>query len=404
MKRILLMLAVLAGQTLPVCAQTLGYDETTDLGNGLSKVKSEDTYGIIDNNDNVVVSVEYQDIKFNEGKALLLKDDHIMGVVDTLGNVKSLSGDYTVHPDYPYIYDGYIVVTGKWWTKEKWGYIDEDEVPLRLRDRMKGAVWLVGNFPVLFDEARPFIGGYAAVYIKKTGWKYIDKNGKERYLPADPKQNASFCSSVYNGECIIVTDDGIKLYQENNEHRAVVKKVLSRSATGQKFIKEPAPARMVYEEGVLTLDSLMRVKKFNTGNDSIVFIETPRKTIEIIEEVVKPQPIDTLSLDDDIEIRLSSASLQADAKGSAFLRVTVKNTSYEKFEGIAVMLECNGVKRVWTGDLEGTAEVKVSMNIPARFSALAIKRDVNVTISYKDSTLKKTFAVTVHRYNPVRSR
>ena len=161
---------------------------------------------------------------------------------------------------------------------------------------------------------------------------------------------------------------------------------------------------MVYEEGVLTLDSLMRVKKFNTGNDSIVFIETPRKTIEIIEEVVKPQPIDTLSLDDDIEIRLSSASLQADAKGSAFLRVTVKNTSYEKFEGIAVMLECNGVKRVWTGDLEGTAEVKVSMNIPARFSALAIKRDVNVTISYKDSTLKKTFAVTVHRYNPVRSR
>ena len=125
---------------------------------------------------------------------------------------------------------------------------------------------------------------------------------------------------------------------------------------------------------------------------------------EIIEEEVKPQPIDTLSLDDDIEIRLSSASLQADAKGSAFLRVTVKNTSYEKFESIAVMLECNGVKRVWTGDLEGTAEVKVSMNIPARFSALAIKRDVNVTISYKDSTLKKTFAVTVHRYNPVRSR
>ena len=117
------MLAVLAGQTLPVCAQTLGYDETTDLGNGLSKVKSGDTYGIIDNNDNVVVSVEYQDIKFNEGKALLLKDDHIMGVVDTLGNVKSLSGDYTVHPDYPYIYDGHIVVTGKWWTKEKWGYI-----------------------------------------------------------------------------------------------------------------------------------------------------------------------------------------------------------------------------------------------------------------------------------------
>lgn len=60
-------------------SQVLGYSDKEDLGNGLVKVKSENSYGIMDKNDNVIVSVEYQDIVFREGRALLIKDGYLRG-------------------------------------------------------------------------------------------------------------------------------------------------------------------------------------------------------------------------------------------------------------------------------------------------------------------------------------
>lgn len=64
-------------------AQGFGYEEKIGLFNGLYKVKSTNAYGIIDKNDNVVVSIEYQDILFGEGKALLTKDDVLWGIIDS---------------------------------------------------------------------------------------------------------------------------------------------------------------------------------------------------------------------------------------------------------------------------------------------------------------------------------
>lgn len=396
-------------------AQGLGYDSKTDIGNGLYKVKSGDFYGVIDANDKVVVSIEYQDIVFKDGKALLTKDDVLYGVVDSLGTTKFFDItkykvlQYKIHPKYRYIYDGYIIVGAEFHNISgkneitKWGYITEDGEPLHIKSKIKGVLSLGKNFPTLFDNVAPFVDGYAAVYLKKSGWKHIDINGLERYKFTDKKTKALLRSSVYKGECIIVTDDGIKQYQENANSLVVVKRILSSSATFVETAKGYTSTKMIYKEGVLTLDSLMRVSKYETGNDSIIFIEKPRKII--IEEVsTVVVPVDTLSLKEDLNVELVYKNLQANENGRAYTEVRLVNTSNDSFEELSVVLECAGATREWNGSLNGNSEVKIAFNVPARFSSTSIKRNVLIKISYKDDILELEYPITIKRYTPVRSR
>lgn len=392
MKKFLL-LTILLASCFGICkAQGFGYDAKTDIGNGLYKVKSGEYYGIIDKNDNVVVSIEFQDILFKNGKALLTKNDILYGVVDSLGISKVFDTQYRVHPKYRYIYDGYIIVGNT-----KWGFITENGEPLRVKSKLKGILSFGSKIPTMFDEVAPFVDGYAAVYLKKSGWKHIDKNGVERYALGNKKAKALFRSSVYKGECIIVTNEGIKQYQENSTSQAVVKRVLSSSATYPNFILDSFATKISYQEGILTLDSLMRVSKFETGTDSIVFIENPRKVI--VKKVV-----DTLSLKEDLNVELVYKNLQANEKGRAYTEVKLVNTSNDKFEDLSVTLECAGATREWNGSLGGKSEVRISFNIPARFSSTSIKRNILIGISHKEENIELEYPVTIKRYTPVRSR
>ena len=392
MKKFLL-LTILLASCFGICkAQGFGYDAKTDIGNGLYKVKSGEYYGIIDKNDNVVVSIEFQDILFKNGKALLTKNDILYGVVDSLGISKVFDTQYRVHPKYRYIYDGYIIVGNT-----KWGFITENGEPLRVKSKLKRILSFGSKIPTMFDEVAPFVDGYAAVYLKKSGWKHIDKNGVERYALGNKKAKALFRSSVYKGECIIVTNEGIKQYQENSTSQAVVKRVLSSSATYPNFILDSFATKISYQEGILTLDSLMRVSKFETGTDSIVFIENPRKVI--VKKVV-----DTLSLKEDLNVELVYKNLQANEKGRAYTEVKLVNTSNDKFEDLSVTLECAGATREWNGSLGGKSEVRISFNIPARFSSTSIKRNILIGISHKEENIELEYPVTIKRYTPVRSR
>ena len=139
MKRIFFLLLSTAISLSVTYAQGFGYDSKTDIGNGLYKVKSGDFYGVIDENDNVVVSIEYQDIVFKDGRALLTKDNVLYGLIDSLGSVKNFSGIYKVHPKYKYVYEGYIPVSfvKNWMFPDKWGYIDVDERPLKIKQKIK---------------------------------------------------------------------------------------------------------------------------------------------------------------------------------------------------------------------------------------------------------------------------
>lgn len=377
-------------------AQGFGYDSKTDIGNGLYKVKSGESYGIIDKNDNVVVSIEFQDILFKQGKALLTKNDILYGVVDSLGVVKVFDTQYKVHPNYRYIYDGFIIIGNT-----KWGFITENGEPLRVKSKLKSFLSLASKLPTMFDDVAPFVDGYAAVYLKKGGWKHIDKNGVERYTLGNKKAKALFRSSVYKGECIIVTNEGIKQYQENNStSQAVVKRVLSYSASPPNIIQDSSVTKLIYQEGILTLDSLMRVSKFETGTDSIVFIEKLRKVIVKKAEL----PLDTLSLKEDLKIELVYKDLQANEHGKAYTEIKLVNISNDNFDELSVVLECAGATREWNGSLSGNSEVRISFNVPARFSSTSIKRNILIDIGFKDENIELEYPVTIKRYTPVRSR
>jgi hypothetical protein len=275
-----------------------------------------------------------------------------------------------------------------------------DEKPLRIKQKIKGTQSAGKKSPTLFDDVTPFVDGCAAVFLKKYGWKHIDINGLERYKFTDKKAKALFRSSKYKGECIIVTNEGIKQYQENDNSIAVVKRILSSSATFVETTKDSTVTKMIYNEGVLTLDSLMRVSKYEAGDDSIIFIETPPKVIG--KKVVVP--VDKLSLKEDINVELVYKNLKANEKGRAYTEVKLVNTSNEKFEKLSVSLECAGATGEWNGSLEGNSDVRIPFNVPARFSSTSIKRNIVIDISFKDENIELEFPVTIKRYTPVRSR
>lgn len=398
MKRILIFMILAMGIKTSMYSQGFGYSAKEEIGNGLIKVKSGDYYGIIDNNDNVIVSIEYQDILFKEGKALLTKDDYLWGIVDSIGSIKKFNGEYKIYPQYKYVSEGFIPVSlpskNLLASVGKWGYINCDGTPFRLSIKMKGVKSAGKKGPTLFDKVTPFVNGIASVYINKEGWKHIDTNGKERFVLNEKKP--IFRSSIHKGECIIATDDGIKQYQENDKNDALVKKILSNTAT----LVNESKDKIEFAEGVLFIDSLRKVHKYTSGNDSIVFIEEPKKVI--VREVIVS--IDTLSLEEDLNISLTSKNLKANSKGKAYTEVKIKNSSNSKFEELSVVIECAGVTRNWDGELEANSEITLSLNIPAKFSTKSISRNVVVSITYKEQQIEQKLPVTINRYNPVRSR
>lgn len=378
-------------------AQGFGYDSRTAIGNNLYKVKSGQYYGIVDNKDNVVVSVEYQDILYRQGKALLTKDNTLYGVVDSLGKVKSFEPKYKIHPQFRYIYDGYIIVGDS-----KWGYLSEDGKPLFFNTKSKGAFIFLKKSFMVFDDAYPFVDGLATVFLKKTGWKHVDTTGNERFILSNKKAIADFRSSIYKEECIIATDEGIKQYQENEERHAVVKRILSTSASGKRTGLNASNKKVYYNEGTLVLDSLMRVEKFETKTDSIIFIEKPKPVI--VESPQLPTLEDTFSIRDNMHVNLMNRSIQANGKGKAYTEVKISNKSFFKFENLTISLQCGTITREWKGTLEGSSEIHLSLTIPATFSASQIKRNVIVHISYKDEDIEYKLPLTIKRYTPIRSR
>lgn len=213
-----MLLALLAATA---SAQSIGYTEKTPLGHGFFKVKSGNAYGLIDTTDKVIVSVEYHDIRFKEGRALLIHGDNyrLYGYVDTLGHIRAFDKEYYADPTYPYFSEGYLAVRNK---KNKWGYINGNETPIKQKFTEPAC---------RFDRAYPFSEGYATIYIRRKGWQHIDKSGKERFLLV-PGRPATYRTSVYKGECLIFTDEGIKQYQEAPSGEANIKIALSKTVSG----------------------------------------------------------------------------------------------------------------------------------------------------------------------------
>lgn len=381
---------------LAVKAQGFDYDSKIDIGNNLYKVKSGQFFGIIDDKDNVVVSVEYQDILFRQGKALLTKNNILCGIVDSLGHVKTFDPKFKVHPVFRYVYDGYIIVGSS-----KWGYISEYGVPLLFNKKIKGSLIYLPKKFMIFDEVYPFVDGIAVVYHKKKGWRHIDINGKEHFI-IDKKVKSLFRSSVYKDECIIVTNEGIKQYQERINNQAVVKRVLSTPILGKYNITMNRIFQNNSDEGTLVVDSLMRVSKYVTKNDSIIFIEKPKPVI--IETPQIPSIIDTISIKGHVRAEVISTNVSANERGKAKIEVKISNKSNFKFENLTILIECGSSSRNWIGTLAGNENLRLPISIPAVFSKPQQKRMVKVIIKDKYEEIQYKLPITIKRYTPKRSR
>lgn len=398
-----LLLLCLLFSLIPLSAKYDVYDFREPIGNGLYKVRSgQSYYGIVDANNNVVVSVEYDDIKFSEGKALLSKRNRLYGYVDSLGRVKRFSGEYRVHPLFRYFYDGYIPVANE---KNKWTFINEDENLIITRyHEKKGFLGKRKLVVYPFDAVVPFVEGYAMIFIRDIGWRYIDKDGNQRFvLDSDEEDNPTvFASSVYKGECLMQNEDGLRVYQENDKKQAVVKRVINTDArlistnyTQQmRFSVKDVAVADVY------LDSLMRVIKYRHGKDSIVFIEPPKPKVI---EIVKPIEID-YNLEEDFDIVLTTKSVRANSKGRAYAEIEVRNASETEYEGIEILLECAGAKKEWSGKIGKFSDVALSFNVPARFSQAEITRKIKVTVKHKNVSVVKSLPIKIRRYRPVSRR
>lgn len=370
----------------PVFAQSFGYTEKTAVGNGFYKVKSGNAYGLIDATDKVIVSVEYHDLLFKEGRALLLKEDNyrLYGYVDTVGHIREFDKEYYADATYPYFSEGYVVVRNK---KNKWGYISSDETPIKQK---------FASSPFRFDRAYPFSEGYATVYTRKKGWQHIDKTGKERFVLI-PEQSATYRTSVYKGECLIFTDEGIKQYQEATSGEANVKIAISKTASGINW-SEVDEGRLTLQEGILTLDKMHRAEKFSNGIDSIVFIQ-PRLPEVRVPRVVEEKK-DTFCLEKEIDIQIPQPTATANVKGWATFRILLTNHSELASGEIEVEMSLGTTRDQWKGSLEAGETKKINFSVPARISVPSVGRTLTVIVRQKESKLETTQKVTLRRYTP----
>lgn len=408
MKRFLLFCLLPSMCVLTIYSQGFDYSDRQEIGNGLTKVKSGGYSGIIDQDGQVVVSVEYQDIIYREGKALLIKNDHISGYIDTSGIVHPFSNAYYVHSKYKFIFDEMIPVTipiqkqqANAETLIKYGFIKTDGDPFKVTTRIKGIKRRIGKRPTMFDDILPFSDGIASVYVKKEGWKHIDKEGKERFVFDDKRIKPLFRSSVYNNQCLIVTKDGIRECQESADYSAMIKRVLSDEASLISVVEKDGLIFCNFGKGIIVLDSIGRAIKYKNDLDSIVYIEQEKHEPILIDSIL---PLDTLSLEKDIKINVTPRTLQADSQGQANTIVEIHNESNIPFDSITISILCNSIKRERKGTLDAKTTLSIPLYIPAKFSTNSISRTIIVTLTYKEQAMELKIPVTIMRYNPSRSR
>lgn len=216
-------------------SMALSAQEPEKFPDGMYIVGSSGRYGVQDENGNVILSAEYDSLDFRNGLAILTKGDRVYGHISETGEIRMFEQSYFYNKRYPFYSEGYLVVGRPSLfsqTKVQWLYIDEYGKPLEGRIKF-------------FGYAEPFFFGYAVVrdYVHiGTGvgkLRHIDMSCNERFIIEG--EEVIHRSAVYWGgsetdrsECVIITDSGIHLCQENGD-LAVVKKTLYSGNTIEKY-------------------------------------------------------------------------------------------------------------------------------------------------------------------------
>lgn len=386
----------------PISAQRLRYDEKIELSCGLTKVKSNNRYGLLDADGRLKLPVEFQDIVFREGRALIIHfgSNHLYGYVDSLGVIKHFKKDYFLNMNYPYFSYGFICVTDKA-IDGKWGYINYDEKSLSAElSALKSGIFvskkIKGKF--IFDFAAPFSEGYASVYAEKAGWHHIDIYGHERFILDKPSK---LRTTVYQGESLIYTEDGVKIYEEDENRSAGVKIHIAENTSDLYYaLTLPTIAYSDNYKTVAILDTLFRAEKIGwqkpEGADSIVFIAPPVIEPEIVE------PIDSFTLTRDIIIEVNKTTVGVNAKGKVTISMTLTNKGDFDSKELYVNIQCNGSTKTWHGILLKGETEEISMVLSARISVPRIKRKLEWEISVENQQMNGEENIIINRYRPAR--
>lgn len=372
-----------------LCAQELS---KTPISKEIYKVKSGNYYGICDEKDNIIVSVEYDDIIFVGEVAILTKGKRVYGYVHKNGFVLYYDGEYMYNPKFPYYSEGYlpVVKVGRS-SKEQWRYLDLNGKPIVISGTR--------SFPMVVEQASAFSEGYAVVQTKKGNLSHIDKYGIERFILND--EQVYFRSSVRDGECVMITSTGVKVYQESKSNEAVVKMILSDTCNGLQA--HGWPQVLTFAEGTIYLDHLGRTEKF---------ISSDGNTTTLVKEKINDVSLnDSTDVDKDIEplefelaslrVSLSRLTATASLKGYASTTIYVDNDSDLTSGELTLIIKSAGMStKQEIFKLSPGARQKTTIYIPAKFSDEYRRQIVTVIVTDGVDELEKSFTMTLKRYQP----
>lgn len=361
-----------------------------DFGDGLFKVKSGNCYGIFDKNDNVIVSVEYEDIVLSDDGIAVLKknDDCVYGSVSAIGTVANFEKEFKLNPEYPYYADGCLLVKYVGESRDKWFYVDN-----------KGK--RIGKLNLLptsyFKSAMPFSEGYASVVNQKGKMMHIDKNGEMRYIIEN--ENVLFRTSVKNDESIIFSDSGIKVYQEDRtSHKANVKMVLASSCSDIRVDKYSEGIVVKFNEGTLYLDSYGCAEKYvPRKGDEISFVR-PEVLPEETAIAAVPEP-EVLDIKNELTVSLKQKVVSSSSKGYAGVTVIIGNNSKINSGPLTVVIKSDGIRpKESSMQILASETQDIKFSLPAKFSDAEKTQDIIVEISDGTNAITKRLSVTLKRY------
>lgn len=387
--------------TIVLSGQNYGELQREYFGPGLYKVKSGDQYGIFDSKDNVVVSVEYENILLPPDgiAALRKKNGCVYGTITEKGTVSFFEKVYRYHTSYPFYSEGFLPVRNiKEKSKEKWFFVDSNGRQVLTKN--------VGGFirPMSFSKVMPFNEGYASVVDKKGVPLHVDRTGQERFIVEN--ERVLFRTSVKEGEVVIVTSTGVKLYQEDKStYRAMVKRVISTSTIYKVVMNGPSETRLEFKDGTLYLDYLGVASKYvPKKGEPIVFgkVVVNKKSVSVngnkSTKIIDPRkPV--FNLQEDISVSLKQKVVSASSKGWAGVTIFLKNNSQISSGFLSVTVKSAGIKpKNELVEIQPAETSGIKISLPAQFSESQKKQDIVVEISAGDTIVEKRLSVMLKRY------
>ena len=341
------------------------YSNIKLLGNGYYVVSKDGKYGMLNDKEEVVVPLEYDNMsQFKEGMALLYQNGKFVAYVNDRGQLTDIASHH-YGPVASFAFsDNYLLVTNRT------GYY--------IIHSKNGST--IGPF----SDGMPFCEGYAAVKAPKSlkhifdgpsVLQYISSaTGRPVSIPSSDidAEDVDFLSSVSNGKSIVVAKKRVYEYDFN----AGVLTPLSMDGTDNKKARVYTPERLVapvqqgsgyvvaLKQGSMTFDGKMRLTAIHyPGQDPLTFD---------VPEDYEPEPESSLrgvSFDDTDLLGLSY-------NGEVLMPAQFERIS--KLSGDEALVLVNGKYGVLTINTKRSCRYMFNDKMDIGFEHKAVKTNIKV--------------------------